>query len=205
MEPATSPRPRPPRAAAAPRPTGPSPPRWHWPVLASSQAGVGCQGPCPIRSWPVDGLGAAGVLGRRRGQGSESSQTQLAGFESPAPAQPNPNHPAPIMLRSWPVHRRTGVPGRLVRAMLLPRRRLPSDLVAAAPGRGDDLGPRLGALGSGRGPAVEGPETYTCGYAHSSHEPHVMRPAGAGATPRCPLTGCSVSPYLADPWPRHGP
>ena len=36
--------------------------------------------------------------GRRRGQGSESSQTQLAGFEGPAPAQPNPNHPAPIML-----------------------------------------------------------------------------------------------------------
>ena len=43
----------------------------------------------------------------------------------------------------------------------------------------------LGALGSGRGPAVEGPETYTCGYAHSSHEPHVMRPPGrgGGATP----------------------
>ena len=27
--------------------------------------------------------------GRRRGQGSGSSQTQLAGFEGPAPAQPN--------------------------------------------------------------------------------------------------------------------
>ena len=26
-----------------------------------ARAGVGCQGPCPIRSWPVDGLGAAGV------------------------------------------------------------------------------------------------------------------------------------------------
>ena len=64
-----------------------------------ARAGVGCQGgPCPIRSWPVDGLGAAGVPGRRRGHGSESSQTQLAGFEDPAPAQPNPNHPAPIML-----------------------------------------------------------------------------------------------------------
>ena len=35
----------------------------------------GCQGPCPIRSWPVDGLGAVGVPGRRRGHGSESSQT----------------------------------------------------------------------------------------------------------------------------------
>ena len=45
---------------------------------------------------PLMLMGAVGVDGR--GQGSESSQTQLAGFEGPAPAQPNPNHPAPIML-----------------------------------------------------------------------------------------------------------
>ena len=83
-----------------------------------ARAGVGCQGgPCPIRSWPVDGLGAAGVPGRRRGHGSESSQTQLAGFEDPAPAQPNPNHPAPIMLpRLDALDGRQGPRGRDARA-----------------------------------------------------------------------------------------
>ena len=46
----------------------------------------------------------------------------------------------------------------------------------------------LGALGSGRGP-VEAPETYTCGYAHSSHEPMLWRRVASGK--RSPLYDAS--------------
>ena len=74
-----------------------------------ARAGVGCHGPYPDQVLAGRrGLGAAGVPGRRRGQGSESSQTQLAGFEgsgssSTQPESPGSHHaPAPRRPRRPP-------------------------------------------------------------------------------------------------------